>query len=170
MPHTIRPETDARGCRFCLVASRFNEPQVQRLVDGALEVLRHRGAEDGDLEVVWVPGSFELPLASRWVAESRRFDAVLAFGVLIRGETEHFRLVAEASAHGLTRVSIETGVPVLNGVLAAYDGEQVAARTGGEYGSRGSEVALAAIQMARLHRDLGVTDRTPLGLHGERKT
>jgi 6,7-dimethyl-8-ribityllumazine synthase len=152
MAQEVPPDYDAHGHRFCLVASRFNEVYVRRLVDGALEVLRHRGAADQDVEVVWVPGSFELPLASRWVAASARFDAVLAFGVLLRGETEHFRLVAETSSHGLMRAMMETGVPVLNGVLAAHDAEQAAARTGGSLGNRGAEVALAAVQMARLKR------------------
>ena len=151
----LRPEHDARGHRFCLVASRFNETYVRRLVDAALETLRHRGADDDALEVHWVPGSFELPLACRWAAESGRFDAVLALGVLIRGETEHFRLVADAMAYGLMRVMLDTGVPVLNGVLAAHDADQVAARTGGELGNRGAEVALAAVQMAGHRRHAG---------------
>jgi 6,7-dimethyl-8-ribityllumazine synthase len=99
----------------------------------------------------WVPGAIELPLACRWAAE-RGVDAVLAFGVVIRGETEHFRIVVDVSAHGLARVALDTGVPVLNGVLAAYDAEQVAARTGGRMGNRGADVALAAIRMAALRR------------------
>lgn len=152
MPDEQRPGHDASGHRFCLVAARYNEAYVRRLVDAALEVLRHRGAAEADLEVVWVPGSFELPLACRWVAGSRRYDAVLAFGVLIQGETEHFRLVAEAATHGLQRVALETGVPVLDGVLATRDAAQTAARTGGELGNRGAEVALAAVQMAQLRR------------------
>jgi len=154
MGEELRPGHDASGHRFCLVAARYNEAYVRRLVDAALEVLRHRGAADGDLEVVWVPGSFELPLACRWAASSRRFDAVLAFGVLIRGETEHFRLVAEGATHGLQRVALETGVPVLDGVLATHDAAQAAARTGGEFGNRGAEVALAAVQMAQLKRQM----------------
>jgi 6,7-dimethyl-8-ribityllumazine synthase len=149
-----RPGHDASGHRFCLVAARYNEAYVRRLVDAALEVLRHRGAAEGDLEVVWVPGSFELPLTCRWAAESKRFDAVLAFGVLIRGETEHFRLVAEAVTRGLQWVALETGVPVLHGVLAVHDADQAAARTGGELGNRGAEVALAALPMAQLKRQL----------------
>jgi|SRR5262245_13140500 len=156
-----RPDPDApdgrdtdfpRGARFCLVAARFNEPYVRRLVEAATDVLRRRGAGEGDIEVVWVPGSFELPLACRWAAERRTFDAVLAFGVLIRGETEHFRLVAEAATEGLQQVAITTGVPVLNGVLAVLDAGQAASRTGGAHGNRGAEVALAAVHMARLHR------------------
>jgi 6,7-dimethyl-8-ribityllumazine synthase len=152
MADELRPGHDASGHRFCLVAARYNEAYVRRLVDAALEVLRRRGAAEADLEVVWVPGSFELPLACRWVASSRRYDAVLAFGVLIRGETEHFRLVAEGATHGLQQVALETGVPVLNGVLATHDAAQTAARTGGELGNRGAEVALAAVQMAQLKR------------------
>lgn len=151
----FRPEHDARGHRFCVVAARFNETYVERLVAAALEVLRNRGAAEDDLEVLWVPGSFELPLACRWVASSGRVDAVLAFGVLIRGETEHFRLVAEAASDGIQRVALETGVPVLNGVLAVHHADQAAARTGGALGNRGAEVALAAVQMARLRRRVG---------------
>ena len=146
-------ETGARGRRFGLVAARFNESYVRRLVDGALEALRRHGAADRDLEVSWVPGSFELPLAARWAADSGRFDAVLAFGVVIRGETEHFRLVADAASQGLMRVMLDTGVPVLNGLLAADNADQVAARTGGALGHRGVDVALAAVRMAALRRE-----------------
>ena len=144
------PVAAATGRRFCVVAARFNHLYVERLVAAALEVLEGRGARAEDLEVVWVPGSFELPLAARWAADSRRFDAVLAFGVLIRGETEHFRLVAETATRGLLEVSLGTGVPVLDGVLAVHDAEQARARTGGAIGNRGAEVALAAVQMADL--------------------
>jgi len=150
MVREVHPDSDARGHRFCLVAARFNEAYVRKLVDAALAVLRQRGAAEDDLEVMWVPGSFEVPLACRWAAESKRFDAVLAFGLVLRGETEHFRLVADAASHGVLRVALDTGVPVLNGVLAAYDAGQAAARTGGALGNRGAEVALAAVHMARL--------------------
>ena len=150
----LKPGHDARGQRFGLVAARFNEEHVARLVAGALEVLRGRGAAEDALELVWVPGSYELPLAARWLAESGRVDAVLAFGVVIQGETEHFRLVAEGAAQGLQRVALDTGVPVLNGVLAAYDAGQADARTGGPLGNRGAEVALAAVQMARLRAEV----------------
>ena len=156
MVSELRTEPDARGRRFCLVASRFNEPYVRKLVDAALDVLRQRGAVDADLELVWVPGSYELPLACQWAARSGRFDAVLAFGLVLRGETEHFRLVADAASQGLLRVALDTGVPVLNGVLAAYDAEQAASRTGGLLGNRGAEIALAAAHMAALRNALEV--------------
>jgi 6,7-dimethyl-8-ribityllumazine synthase len=146
----LATDHDASGLRFTLVAARFNESCVRRLVDGALGVLRARGAAEADLEVWWVPGSFELPLAARWAAARPGVAAVLAFGVLIRGETEHFRLVAEACAHGLMRVGLDAGVPVLDGVLAVSDLDQAMARSGGAVGNRGADVALAAIAMARL--------------------
>jgi 6,7-dimethyl-8-ribityllumazine synthase len=155
MPDAPRPGEEARGHRFCLVAARFNEAYVQRLVEAATEVLGRHGAAAADLETVWVPGSLELPLACRWAAASGRFDAVLAFGVIVRGETEHFRLVADQSAQGLMRVALDTGVPVLNGVLAAHHVGQVADRTGGIHGNRGAEVALAAVRMAQLGRRMG---------------
>lgn len=143
---------DASGLAFAIVAARFNEAYVRRLVQAAEESLRGRGASAAAIEVIWVPGSFELPLGARWAAETGRFDAVLAFGVLIRGETEHFRLVAEAATQGLMRVMLDTGVPVLHGVLAAHDTSQAASRSGGEHGNRGAEVALAAVRMGNLRR------------------
>jgi 6,7-dimethyl-8-ribityllumazine synthase len=118
-------------------------------------VLRLRGAAEDDITVVWVPGSFELPLTCRWAAASGRYDAVLAFGAVIRGETDHFRIVADVSARGLLQAALETGVPVLNGVLAVFDAEQASARTGGALGNRGAEVALAAVQMGGLRRRMG---------------
>ena len=143
----------AEGRRFAVVAARWNETLVKRLVDAALDTLRRQGAREADVELTWVPGSLELPVAASWAAASGRFDAVLAFGVVIRGETEHFRLVAESATHGLVRVALETSVPVLNGVLAVHGAEQAAARTGGPLGNRGAEVALAAVQMAGLARE-----------------
>jgi len=148
----IRPGHDATGLTFGIVAARFNETYVTRLVRGAVDVLRARGAADDALTLHWVPGSYELPLAARWMA-ARDVDAVLAFGVVIRGETEHFRLVADAANDGLLRVMLDSGVPVLNGVLAAYDAAQAEARCGGAVGNRGAEIALAAVQMARLRAE-----------------
>jgi 6,7-dimethyl-8-ribityllumazine synthase len=138
------------GHRFCLVAARFNQRWVERLVAGARDVLVGQGVAEADLDTVWVPGSLELPLACHWAAQSGRFDAVIALGVVLRGETEHFRLVADVSAHGLARVALDSGVPVLNAVLAAHDPRQVEDRTGGRMGNKGAEAALAALEMARL--------------------
>jgi 6,7-dimethyl-8-ribityllumazine synthase len=140
----------AAGRRFAVIAARWNEAHVQRLVDAARDTLRRQGARDEDVELTWVPGSFELPVAAAWAAESGRFDAVLAFGVVIRGETEHFRLVADGAAQGLMRVALDSGVPVLNGVLAVEDAAQADARCGGSHGNTGAQTALAAVTMAEL--------------------
>jgi 6,7-dimethyl-8-ribityllumazine synthase len=140
--------------RFCIVSSRWNAAYVDRLVEGARGVLAANGVPAERVEHVQVPGALELPLACRWAAASGRFDAVLAFGVVIHGETEHFRLVADAATHGLQRVALDTGVPVLHGVLAVHDAAQAGARAGGAHGNRGAEVALAALDMAALRRAL----------------
>lgn len=142
----------AAGQRFAVVAARWNEALVKRMVDAALDTLQRSGVHGTDVETQWVPGSFELPLAALWAARSGRFDAVLAFGVVIRGETEHFRLVADGAAQGLQRAALDTGVPVLNGVLAVYDAAQAESRTGGEHGNTGAQTALAALHMAALAR------------------
>ncbi len=142
---------NAAGKRFAIVAARWNEAFVQRMVDAALDTLRRQGVRDADVETRWVPGSFELPVAASWAASSGRFDAVLAFGVVIRGETEHFRIVADGAARGLQRVALDTGVPVLNGVLAVNDSSQAEARCGGTHGNTGAQTALAALAMAALH-------------------
>jgi 6,7-dimethyl-8-ribityllumazine synthase len=137
--------------RFAVVAARWNEAFVKRMVDSALDTLRREGVPDDHVQLTWVPGSHELPVAASWAARSGRIDAVLAFGVVIRGETEHFRLVADGATQGLQRVALDTGVPVLNGVLAVYDAAQAEARCGGTHGNTGAQTALAALAMARLH-------------------
>lgn len=139
----------AQGLRFAVIGARWNAQFVDRLADAAEALLVGEGAA---VERQQVPGALELPLACRWAAESGRFDAVLAFGVVIQGETEHFRLVADGATHGLQRVALDSGVPVLHGVLAVYDRVQAEDRTGGRLGNRGAEVALAALAMAALRR------------------
>jgi 6,7-dimethyl-8-ribityllumazine synthase len=141
----------AEAQRFAVVAARWNEAFVKRMVDAALDTLRREGVPEDHVQLTWVPGSHELPVAASWAARSGRFDAVLAFGVVIRGETEHFRLVADGATQGLQRVALDSGVPVLNGVLAVYDAAQAEARCGGTHGNTGAQTALAALAMARLH-------------------
>ena len=141
----------AAALHFAIVAARWNEGYVQRMVDAACDTLRSQGVPDEHVELTWVPGSLELPVAASWAADSGRFDAVLAFGVVIRGETEHFRLVADGATQGLQQVALDTGVPVLNGVLAVYDAAQAEARSGGTHGNTGSQTALSALAMAALH-------------------
>ena len=140
------------AARYAILAARWNEKYVQRMVDAAQATLRAQGVPDANVTLTWVPGSYELPVAAAWAADGGTVDAVLAFGVLIRGETEHFRLVAEATAQGLMRVALDTGVPVLNGVLAVYAAEQAEARSGGDHGNMGAQVALAAVhKIGRAH-------------------
>jgi 6,7-dimethyl-8-ribityllumazine synthase len=138
---------NAAGRRFCIVASRFNRIFVDRMAGAAADVLARAGARSADVDLRSVPGAFELPLECQRAAESGRFDAILAFGCLIRGETDHYRLIGDAATQGLMRVALDHGVPVLHGLLAVHDAAQAEARTGGVVGNRGAEVALAALAM-----------------------
>ncbi|MDI6771994.1 MAG: 6,7-dimethyl-8-ribityllumazine synthase [bacterium] len=162
---------DAAGLAFAVVVSRYNEPITQRLLDGALEVLAAQGA--ARVDVAWVPGALEIPLIARRMAEARGeargedaagrhgarlYDAVICLGCVIKGETLHFDLVAQQAAAGIARVSLETGVPVINEVLAVFEPEQAAARAGGRV-NLGADAAHAAIQMANLMRALEVSYR-----------
>ncbi len=146
----VRPSDDARGLRFAIVASLWNETIVRKLVDGAIETLQARGVGANDIDVRWVPGAFELPLAARWHTDAAH--AVIALGCVIRGETDHFRLVADAASQGLQRVALDAGRPVINGVLAVENVAQAEARSGGSHGNVGSQCALSAIRMANLAR------------------
>ena len=151
---TYEGSFDGRHLRVAVVASRFNETIVQRLVDGALDCLRRHGVDDGDISVAWVPGAFEVPLAARRLAGSGDVDAVVCVGVVIRGETAHFDFVAGGAAQGIAAVAQETGVPVTFGVLTTETADQAADRAGGKMGNKGFEAALAAIEMASLFQSL----------------
>jgi 6,7-dimethyl-8-ribityllumazine synthase len=150
----IRGALEGRGRRFAIAASRFNELVVTRLVDGATACLRRYGIADEDLDVVWVPGAFELPLVARALAATHAYDAVVCVGAVVRGETPHFDLVAGQAAEGIRRVSEETGVPVVFGVLATNTFEQAMDRTGGAHGNKGWDAAVAAIEMASVLEQL----------------
>ncbi len=145
---------DARGRRFAVVASRFNEAVVRRLVEGALDCLRRHGVAEDDVEVAWVPGAFEIPLAARRLASSGGYDAVICLGAVIRGETPHFDHVAGQAAAGIARAAEETGVPVIFGVVTADTAEQADARAGGKHGNRGWDAAMAAMEMASVLEQL----------------
>ncbi len=142
---------DATGLVFAIVVARYNEYITQRLLEGAQRVLTARGAEAVD--VAWVPGSLEIPLAAQRLARTGRYAAIICLGCVIKGETLHFDLVAKNAAAGLRRVALETGVPVINEVLAVFDAAQAAARAGDRV-NRGEEAARAAIRMATLMRAL----------------
>jgi len=148
------PETglDASGLRIAIVAARFNSEITIRLLDGARECLAKYGVPDD--AVVWVPGSFELPLGAQMLAQSGRYDAIVALGCVVRGETAHFEYVCRAATDGLQRVTLDTGVPVAFGVLTTEDFAQAEARAGGASGNKGFDAAQTAIEMANLARDL----------------
>ncbi len=150
----LRGEVGAAGRRFALVASRFNEIVVAKLVDGARECLLGHGCAEADLDVAWVPGAFELPLVAHRLAAAGGYDAVVCLGAVIRGETPHFDHVAEQAAGGIRRAAEETGVPVLFGVLTTDTFEQAMDRAGGKHGNKGWDAAMAAMEMASLVEQL----------------
>ncbi len=150
--HEGSPE--ARGRRFAVAASRFNGVVTSELLDGALAAFRRHGIADDDVAVAWTPGAFELPLATKRMAESGGFDAVVCLGAVIRGETAHFDYVAGECARGIQQAALETGVPCIFGVLTTDTLEQALERAGGKHGNKGWEAATAAIEMAGLLDDL----------------
>jgi 6,7-dimethyl-8-ribityllumazine synthase len=145
-----RGTEEAGGRRFAVVAARFNEVVVRKLVAGALEGLRAKGAADEDVDLAWVPGSFELPLVARRLAASGRYAAVICLGAVIRGETPHFDHVAEQAALGIRQGAESTGVPVIFGVLTTDTFEQAMDRAGGKHGNKGWDAAMAGMEMASL--------------------
>jgi 6,7-dimethyl-8-ribityllumazine synthase len=150
---------EARGRRFAIAASRFNDLVVGELVAGATSCLRKHGLTEDDVHVVWTPGAFELPLVAKRLAASGLYDAVICLGAVIRGETPHFDHVAAQAARGIQEAALDTGVPVLFGVLTTENLEQALDRAGGKHGNKGWDTALAAIEMAdvldRLPKDEG---------------
>jgi len=149
-----RRDAPHAGARFAIVAARFNERIVKRLVDGALHAFAQAGVSAEAVETHWVPGSFELPQGAAHLAATGRYAAIACVGVVIRGQTPHFEHVAREAASGLSRVALETGVPVSFGVITAVTEEQAWDRAGGEVGNRGEEAADAALEMARFVRSL----------------
>ena len=150
----------AAGCRFALVVSRFNDAITGRLREGARAALSEAGAAAGDVEEFFVPGAFELPQAARGIAETGRFDAIVALGCVIRGETPHFEYISSAVAHGLMAAAGETGVPMTFGVLTTDSEAQARARAGEGRDNKGFEAAAAAVDMAKLFRALRADARS----------
>ena len=144
------------GLRIALVASRFNESFCERLLQGALGELARLGVTASDIETVRVPGALEIPMALQWLAQSRRFDALVALGAVVRGETYHFEIVSNESAAGITSVQLDTGIPIANGVLTCDTDEQAEARMQ----QKGAECAEAAVEMANLQRGLAIRFRS----------
>jgi 6,7-dimethyl-8-ribityllumazine synthase len=140
----------AEGKSFGIVASRFNDFVVKSLLDGALDAIRRHGGEAGAVDVAWVPGSYEIPVAAREMALSGRYDAVICLGAVIRGATAHFDYVAGGASGGISSIALETGVPVIFGVITTETIEQAIERAGAKAGNKGFEAAISAIEMANL--------------------
>lgn len=151
---SVQGNHDVGDLRIAIIAARFNESVVDNLIQGALETLERHGASKGQIDLVRVPGAFEIPVAARKLAELRRHDAIIALGAVIRGDTAHFEYVAGECARGLGRVGTETGIPIAFGVLTTNTEEQAIERADPAAGNKGGEAALTAIEMANLLRRL----------------
>ena len=144
----------AQGLRVGIVVGRFNEFIVSKLLGGALDGLKRHGVDEDNIEVTWVPGAFEIPLIASKMAKSGKYDAVICLGAVIRGATSHYDLVCNEAAKGIASVSLESGVPVLFGVVTTDNIEQAIERAGTKAGNKGYDCALSAIEMANLARQL----------------
>jgi 6,7-dimethyl-8-ribityllumazine synthase len=151
---TIEGDLLARDLRFAFVAARFNEFVVEPLIRGGVDALKRHGATEKQVEIVRVPGAFDIPIVARKLALSRRYDAIVALGAVVRGETPHFDYVAGECASGLARLALETGIPIAFGVLTTETMQQAVDRAGGKAGNKGADAALAAVEMANLLRRL----------------
>jgi 6,7-dimethyl-8-ribityllumazine synthase len=143
---TIDGHLNGNGLRFALVCSRFNDLIVTRLESGARETLVRHGTEDSDITTVWVPGAWEIPIAAKALADSGRYDAIVALGAVMRGATYHFEIVANHSASGIARVALDTGVVVTNGIVTVDTMDQALERAGSKAGNKGTDAALAALE------------------------
>ena len=150
MARELKGDLQGQGLRIAIVAARFNELITLRLLEGAIDALARHGVRDEDTLIAWVPGSFELPVAAKALAETRQYDSIVCLGTVIRGETTHYDMVAGNASGGIGRVALETGVPVMFGVLTTENMDQAINRAGGKSGNLGYNVAVGAIEMARL--------------------
>jgi 6,7-dimethyl-8-ribityllumazine synthase len=153
-PKVVEGELIARDLRFALIAARFNDFVVEPLVRGALDALRRHGVTEKQIEIVRVPGAFDIPIVARKLALSKRYEALITLGAVIRGQTPHFDYVAGECAGGIARIALETGVPIAFGVLTTDTVEQAVDRAGGKAGNKGVDAAMVAIEMANLLRRL----------------
>ncbi|MBN3037834.1 MAG: 6,7-dimethyl-8-ribityllumazine synthase [Candidatus Omnitrophica bacterium] len=150
MVKTIESQLIAKGKKFGLIVSRFNDFISKRLLEAAVDTLTRHGAKEADIEVVWVPGSFEIPLVANKMAKSKRYDALICLGAIIRGGTPHFDYIASEAAKGIALVNFNTGIPASFGVITADTIEQAIERAGTKQGNKGKDAALSAIEMANL--------------------
>jgi len=154
MPQMYEGKLDAKGFRFAVVVSRFNDFITERLMSGAIDVLSRHNASDKDIDIIKVPGSYELLFAVKKAAESKKYNAIIALGAIIRGQTSHFDFLASTVTGQLASIGLEHGVPVSSGVITTETLEQAIERAGSKAGNRGSEAALSAIEMSNLAKIL----------------
>lgn len=147
-------ELNAKGLKFAIIVSRFNDFITQKLFDGAVDALLRHGATEEDIEIFKVPGSFEIPLTAKKIAQKGSYDSIICLGTIIRGATPHFEYVASETAKGIAVVSLETGIPVAFGIITADTIEQAVERAGTKSGNKGWDAALVAIEMAQLLKKL----------------
>lgn len=152
---TIEGQLTVRGARIALLVSRFNSFVVESLLDGAVDTLKRHGAEERDLQIVRVPGAYEMPIAAKRLAASQRFEAIIALGAVIRGGTPHFEYVAGECTKGLAQVSLQHDIPIAFGVLTVDSIEQAIERAGTKAGNKGAEAAMSTIEMVNLLREIG---------------
>lgn len=150
MANIIQGQLVTQGEKFCIVISRFNEFIGSKLLSGAIDELVRHGVKEEDIDVVWTPGAFEIPLIAKKAAETKKYNAIITLGAIIRGATSHYDFVAAELSKGIASVSLSTGVPVLFGVLTTENIEQAIERAGTKAGNKGSDAAKAAIEMANL--------------------
>jgi 6,7-dimethyl-8-ribityllumazine synthase len=144
-----------KGLKFGVAVSRFNEFLTKKLLEGAEDALLRHGVDEDDIEVAWAPGSFEIPLVAKKLAETGRFNAIICLGAVVRGGTPHFEYIAAEVTKGIARVGLDSGLPVIFGVLTADTLEQAIERTGTKMGNRGFDAAVEAIEMANLMKNIG---------------
>jgi 6,7-dimethyl-8-ribityllumazine synthase len=154
MVNVIEGQLIAKGMRFAIIASRFNEFISSKLMEGAIDALSRHDAAKEDITVVWVPGAFEMPVVSKKLALSGHYDAIICVGAVIRGATSHFDYVANEVSKGIASVSLDTGVPISFGVLTTDNIEQAIERAGTKAGNKGFESAMAAVEMVSLFKEL----------------
>jgi 6,7-dimethyl-8-ribityllumazine synthase len=143
------------GLKFGVVISRFNEFVTRKLLDGAQDALLRHGVKEGDIDVAWVPGSFEIPLIAGKLAQTKRYAAVICLGAVVRGETPHYEYIATEVTKGIAKIGLETGIPITYGVITADSLEQAIERAGTKAGNKGFDAAVDAIEMANLLKNIG---------------
>jgi len=155
MPITINSgKLDGKGQKHAIVVSRFNELLTAKLLEGAIDCLKRHGVAEKDIVVSWVPGSFEIPYAAQRLAQSKKFDAVICLGAVIRGHTPHFEYIAAETTKGIAHISLETKLPVVYGIITADTLDQAIERAGTKAGNKGWDAALSAIEMIDLYRQI----------------